>query len=126
MIILNHKFIESKKLVTISSIDDIKKTTPNDIVVLKGLKEPFDMAIYCHKNQIEYAVEISTLKEAIFANSLGASYVICDFNLAKEVQILANEYLWDMKVLATVNEKELESVAKAFIDGVVIKNIGES
>jgi hypothetical protein len=120
MLIFNHKYIESKKFIKISKIEDIKKTKPNDIVVLKGLKEPFDMAIYCHKNDIEYAIEINSLKEAIFANALGASFVICEFDLAKEAQALANEYLWDCKVLVKIkDEKSLEKVAKAFIDGVI-------
>jgi len=123
MLIFGHKFIESKEFIKIDSIDDIKLTSSNSIVLLKGLKEPFNMAIYCHKNGLEYGVEVSSLKEAIFANSLGASYAICEFSLAKELQKLADNYLWDMKILAIVDsDKEIDGIAKVFIDGIVYRN----
>jgi len=123
MLIFGHKFIESAKFIQIVSKDDIKKTTPNDIVVLNGITEPFELAKYCQENSISYAIKVSSIKDAIFSNALGASYAICNFELAKELQKIATEYLWDMKILAVINsDKMLEKVALSSIDGIIYEN----
>ena len=120
MLIFGHKFIESKEFIRVNSISKIKDTKPNSVVLLKGLSEPFDMAIYCQKNGIEFGIEVNSIKEAIFANALGANYVVCEFNLAKELQNLADNYLWDMKILAIIeSNQDIEAIAKAFVDGVI-------
>jgi len=123
MLIFGSNYIKNSTLRAINSIEDIDKTTPNDILLLKEFKKPFDLAKYCQKNNLIYAIEAKNLLDSIYASALDAGFVIADFELAKQIQTLANEYLWDMKVLAKIkNEKELEIVAKAFIDGAIFYN----
>ena len=123
MIIIGHKLIEAPLFFRVKKRSDIEKTLPNSVIVVNNLFENIDIISYLKENELPFAVEINSLKEALFANSFHASYVLCSLDLAKEVQTLANEYLWDMKVLVTIlSESELEIVAKAFIDGVIYKN----
>jgi len=78
---------------------------------------------YCIANSVPFAVIARSIKDAVVANHLGASFIIIeDLDLAREVQEIANEYLWDSKVIVTISkEEEIERVAKAFIDGAIIK-----
>ena len=122
MIIFGHKYIESPKFIRISTIEEISKTSPKDIILLEKLKEPFDIAKHCYENSLAWAINANSISEAIYANSLNASYIIADFNLAKELQDIANEYLWDAKILTPIkSDDELVEVAKAGIDGVIFE-----
>jgi fructose-bisphosphate aldolase class 1 len=125
VLIFEDSYIEEAKFVKVSNIEDINKTSPKDILLLQEFKEPYQLAKYCQQNSLSYAIEASSILDAIYASNLGASYVVASLDLAKSLQELANEYLWDMKVLATVDTKEeLIGVAKAFIDGAIfIKRI---
>ncbi len=123
MLIIGDKRVKSTPFFRVKTIEQIQKTLPNSIIVVNNLFENIDIVYFLQENELSFAIEITTLKEALFANALGAQFVIANFDLAKEVQILANEYLWDMKVLVTISkDSELEVVAKAFIDGVIYKN----
>ena len=56
-----------------------------------------DIAIYCQENDIPFAVVVNTLDDALFANALGANYMICEEDDALMIQPIANEYLFDAK-----------------------------
>ncbi len=123
MLIFGSKYIESPQFITISKIDDIEATTPNDILLLKDFSAPYFLAKHCAKNNLAYAIKVNTIKEALFANALNANYIIAQTALAKELQSIADNYLWDAKVLAIIsNDDELETIAKASIDGAIYKN----
>ncbi len=123
MLIFGDKYIPSPTFVRVKSIEDIDQSNPTDILFLEEFSKPFKLAQYAKENFLEYGVYVNSLKEALYANALGASYILTRFALAKELQQIANEYLWDAKVLAIIeSEKELEIVAKAFIDGAIYKN----
>ena len=124
MLIFGNSYIESPKFVTIENIENIQKTTPNDILLLKEFKAPYTLAKHCASNNLVYAVIVKSITEALFANALGATYIVAATLLAKEIQKLADNYLWDSKVLAIIfNDDELETIAKASIDGVIYNNI---
>ena len=73
------------------------------------------------KNSIEFAIKIDTIKELIFANALNAKYIICKDN-CKQYQELAENYLFDSKILAYIeDENEIEHLALNGIDGVIFK-----
>ena len=40
---------------------------------------------YCFENNLNFAVLINSIKEAIYSNSLGAKYIICSKEFAEEV-----------------------------------------
>ena len=122
MLIFGHKDIESPNFVRVTNLEDISKTTPKDIILLEGMDESFDIAKHCFENSLIWAIVANSIKDAIYANALNVSYIIADFDKAKEVQSIANEYLWDAKILTPIgSDKELASVAKAGVDGVIFK-----
>ena len=120
MIVVGHPWIKSKRLCKIFSIEDIKNTHSNDIVLLEPLVDSYTYAQYCQKNNIAYAVVVNTLDDAIFANALGAIYMICEEDDALMIQPIAQEYLFDTRILVLIhNEKEISKIARGGIDGVV-------
>ncbi len=121
MVIFGSKYIESPKIVTVDNIEEISKTSPKDILLLSDFTPPYDLAKYCQKNRLAYCVEVNSINEAVYASSFGASFAIADFDLAKILQKIADNYLWDMKILAKItDEKEIEKVALAEIDGTIL------
>lgn len=120
MIIIGHPWIKSKKFIKVFSQEDIKKSKPDDVVLLEPLRDSHKYAEYCQTNQISYAVVVNTLDEAIYANALGASYIICEEDDALMIQPIAQEYLFDTQVLVLIyDEKEIIKVARGGIDGVI-------
>jgi hypothetical protein len=121
MIIIGHPWIQSKQFVKISSLEEIKQYSANDIVLLDFLENSSSLAIYCQKNAIAYAVLVNSVKDAIFANALGAKYIVTQEQYAINLQTVATEYLFDTRILVTIeNEKEIETVASLGIDGVIL------
>ena len=120
MIIIGHPWIESPQFRKIFNIDDIKDTLPTQIVLLEPLNESHAIAQYCQQNSISFAVTVNTLTGAIYANALGANYILCEEKVASLVQPIANEYLFDTKVLVHIeNESEIPQIAQDGIDGVL-------
>ena len=123
MLIFGNSHIDSPKFISISSIKDIEKTTPKDVLLIKDFKAPYSLAKHCAKNNLPYAIVAITIKDALFANALNATYIIATLTLAKELQKIADNYLWDSKVLAIISsDNELENIAKASIDGAIYQN----
>ncbi len=120
MIIIGHPWIKSKRFCKVFSIEDIKKIHADDIVLLEPLVDSNTYAQYCQENSIAYAVVVNTLDDAIFANALGATYMICEEDDALMIQPIAQEYLFDTRILVLIhNEKEISKIARGGIDGVV-------
>ena len=120
MLILGSKYIDSPKFVKVSTVEDIDKTTPNDILLIE-FKPSFELAKYCKENSLAYAIEAKSALDAIYASNLEASFVIADIELAQTLQKLADNYLWDMKILVKINsEEDIEKVALLGIDGAYI------
>ena len=120
MIVIGHPWIRSQRFSKVFSVEDIKNTQTNDIVLLEPLADSHSYAQYCQNNGIAYAVGINTLDDAIFANALSAKYMICEKAVALMVQPIAQEYLFDARVLVLIhNDKEVSKIAKSGIDGVI-------
>ncbi len=123
MLIFGNEYIESPHFITISTIEEIDATTPKDILYLQEFKAPYSLAKHCASNNLPYAIKVNTIKEALYANAFNANYIIAQTALAKELQSIADNYLWDAKVLAIIsNDNDLESIAKASIDGAIYQN----
>ncbi len=117
MIILNHPLVPAPTLRPISSKADIASTKAGEVVWFD-----YDLKLlrYCYDQQIPAAVGIDTIQEAVFANALGAKFVTMRLGLAKEVQRVAEHYLFDTKVIAILDERLLHKAIEAGVDGVYL------
>ena|SRR5665648_292830 len=120
MIIIGHPWIQSPSFCKIFSEEDIKKIPVDSIVLLEPLRDSHGYATYCTSNQIPYAVVVNTLDEALFANAMGASYIVCEEDDALMIQPIAEEYLFDTRILVLIHdEKDITKIARGGIDGVI-------
>jgi len=120
MILIGHPWIESPNFHKVFSIEDIKTVLPKDIVLLEPLVDSHNYAKYCYDNGIEYAVVINDLEDAIYANALHASYMVCEEDTALMIQPIVQEYLFDSKVLVLIHsKKEISKLARNGIDGAI-------
>ena len=118
MLIFGYDLIPSRPWCKVSTQKEIANT-PSNTVILLGLNS-LDIATYCKEQNVDFALEVESIKEALIASALGASYLFCAQDVAKEIQAIANEYLWSAKVIVPIeNEDELEIVARLGIDGVI-------
>jgi hypothetical protein len=120
MIIVGHPWIESARFYKIFVKEDIKKSKAGDIVLLEPIVDSHDLAKFCKENDVAFAVTVNSLKEAIIANALGAKYIICEEDDALHIQPIAQEYLFDTRILVLIHdEKEIAKIAHFGIDGVI-------
>ncbi|HFQ60915.1 MAG TPA: hypothetical protein ENK39_01265 [Epsilonproteobacteria bacterium] len=120
MIIVGHPWVESTKFCKIFAVEDIKKSSADDVVLLEPIVDSHKLAKYCQENDIVFAVTVNSLKEAIFANALGAKYMVCEEDDALIIHPIAQEYLFDTRVLVLIHdEKEIAKIARSGIDGVI-------
>jgi nicotinate-nucleotide pyrophosphorylase len=120
MQIFGHEWIESEAFYPVDSIEEIEQTPPNSLLQLGTLPASLKVAKHCQANGLRYALEIDIIEEAIFANLLGATYVLANKALAKELMPIAQNYLFDTRVLGRINKNEIEEMAKSGVDGVVL------
>ncbi len=120
MILIGHPWIKSSEFCRVFSEKDIKASRPDQVVLLEPLVDSHKLAQYCQENGVAYAVVVNTLDDAIYANALGAAYMICDEDTALMVQPTAETYLFDTKVLVLIHsEKEISKIARGGIDGAI-------
>jgi NAD(P)H-dependent flavin oxidoreductase YrpB (nitropropane dioxygenase family) len=120
MVLIGHPWVKSPEFCRTFSQNDIKASRPNQIVLLEPLVDSHNLAQYCQENKITYAVVVNTVDDAIYANALGASYIICEEDAALMIQPIAETYLFDTKVLVLIqSEKEIAKIARGGIDGVI-------
>ncbi len=120
MQIFGHNFIENSKFTFVSDISEIKKTPANSIILMDFNKE---IITYCKEQNLTFGVHVETIKELVLASASQASYLLVDKNFAKEAQNIANEYMYDAKVLLiSKDEDEIEFCAKNGIDGIIFSN----
>jgi hypothetical protein len=121
MIILGDHLVPYEETFYITSIDEISKTKPNSTVLFD-----YDENIlkYCSENSLSFGVLVNTIKESIYSNSLQAKYIICTKPLDRTIQDIAENYMFDSKVLSIVESSDdIETVALDKIDGIIYKNL---
>jgi len=121
MQVFGHEWIESETFYSVKSIEAIAQTPPNALLRINALATSIELVQHCQENGLRYALEIKSIEEAIYANLLGATYVLADKALATELMPIAQNYLFDTRVLAIVSQNEIEEMARCGVDGVVIK-----
>ena len=101
--------------------EEIAKNLASKIVRFAFSKE---LLAFCQKERIECAVEVQSIPQAIFANHYQAAYLIAPKELAAQIQKVADNYLFDTKVLVAIRfEWELEMLAKDGIDGAILPRL---
>ena len=66
------------------------------------------------------AISVENITEILYASALGASYIVVEKELAKTAQNLADNYLFDAKILVMIeSEDEIEELALLGADGVI-------
>ena len=120
MLVFGHRFLKNEDLFHISDIDDIYKTPPNSIVYLEFSEKNLDIIEYLQKNDIRFALEVDNIKNLIYGYNFDASYFCVKKEFAKTAQSIAENYLFDSKILVHIqDEEELEEMALLGIDGVL-------
>lgn len=118
MIILGNPIFSAEQFHTVSTIDDVA-TTPNNSTVLLQ-KIDLQLQKYCATHNVSYGVKANTITDAIYANALKAKYIICEKDNAQALQKLAEDYMFDAKIVVSItSQDEIEWVARNAIDGVV-------
>ena len=119
MLLIGHELIPYEPFYRVVSVEEIAKT-PSKAVVLFDF-EP-KMATYCVAQNVSFALQVRHIKELVLANVLGASYFIVDKSLAMHAQKIADDYLFDGKVLLLSNDdNEIEFTASHAIDGILFE-----
>ena len=121
MIILGDKLIPFEDIFVIDSIEAIKSTKANSTLIFSYDE---NLLKYCFENSLNFAVLVNSIKEAVYSNSLGAKYIISSKDLAKEIQKIAENYMYDSKILAIITSNdEFDEIIEAQIDGVIYKEL---
>jgi hypothetical protein len=120
MKVFGHPLIDTEQFYVIKNQEEIAKTPSN--VVLKIEKFDIELMKYCQKNALMYMVNVTNIKEAIFANLIGAKYIKASKTLAKELMPIAQNYLFDAQILGIISkDSEIGELAKANVDGAWFK-----
>lgn len=121
MIILGDNLVPFEETSFIEEIDNIKNTKANSTVLFEFNE---NLLKYSYENNLFVGVIVHTLKEALYANALHAKYIICENPLDKNIQNIAENYMFDSKILTIIESSdELEKVAMNKIDGAIYKNL---
>ncbi len=120
MLLFGHRFIKSEKFFHISDVEAVLKTPPRSSVYLEFDEKNLDIIEYLQANTIDFALGTKSLQEVVYASALGAKYIVTDEALCVQAQRIAQEYLFDAKVLVRVmTDEEIEKYAKLGIDGLL-------
>jgi len=123
MLIFGHRFIPSKSFYHVLDIESITNTPPSSILHIEFNEENLDIITHANLNQIPTSIYVKNIIQIIYAASLEASFIIVDKELAKNANKLANEYLFDAKILVLIeSEEEIEELALLGVDGVIFSN----
>ena len=121
MIIIGDKLVPFEEVIYIKNIENIKNTKANSTIIFDYDEKTLE---YSYKNNLSSAVVVSSIKEAIYCNSLNVKYIISEKNLACEIQKIADNYMYDSKNLVIIDSnEEFEQTAIAQIDGVIYREL---
>jgi hypothetical protein len=121
MKIIGDKIVPFEEFFKISNIFEIKNTKPNSLLFFEYDEE---LLKYCYSQNLNFFVKISSIKEGLYANSLNSKYIVCKKDLAKKMQKIAENYMFDSKILAVIKSSdELEKIALDEIDGAIYKEL---
>lgn len=119
MILIGDKLVPYEEFYPVTSIEEIQKTKANSTISFRFNEE---LLRYSYENNLNFAVIVDSIKDSIYANALNSKYIISNKNLAKSIQKIAENYMFDSKILAIIDSNnELEEIASYEIDGIIYK-----
>jgi len=117
LILIGDSLVPYENLCFIDSIADIEFTIANSTLIYSYDE---NLLLYCSKNDLQYSVIVENITQAIYCNALNCKYIIADKKLAKNIQKVAENYMFDSKILAIIEDNsEIEKIALTEIDGVI-------
>lgn len=120
MLLFGHPYIDFEPFYHIDEIDEIEYTPANSTLFIHFKEENLDIIRHMQKNRLTFALEAGDLTEVIFAHNLGAKYILVNEALAKSAQNVAENYLFDAKILCRLkSDADLEEKIIEGIDGVI-------
>ena len=122
MKIFGHPWIESPEFITVESKEEIANTQADSILLFEDINNSLESIKYSQKEGLPFALKVSTINHTIFAYNLNANYLLVTPQLAKEIQDIAQHYLFDTQIIVEIqNETEIEKYAQMGIDGVIFQ-----
>ena len=119
MLLFGHRFIKSEVFYHIFDIESIKKTPSSSCIYLEFSEENLDIIEHLRLNHTPFALGVTNINELIYAANLEANYIMVSNSFAKSAQNIAENYLFDSKILAHIKkEAEIEEMALLGIDGI--------
>jgi len=121
MLILGHPHIPHEKLYHVNSVEAIIHTPSNATLLFEYNNEVFELVEHVKANNIDFAMQVSTLKDAILSESLDAKFILVAQELSLAVQKAADTYLFDAKILVSAqDDTSIEPLALNGIDGLIL------
>ena len=123
MLIFGHRFIPSDSFYHIQDIESISNTPPSSVIHIEFGEENLDIITHTNLNQIPTSICAKNITQIIYASSFNASFIVVHSEIAKTAQKIANEYLFDAKILVLIeDEEEIEELALLGVDGVIFSS----
>lgn len=123
MIFFGHRFIQSQSFYHTQSIESIDNTPPSSTIYIEFSEKNLDIISFASNSAIPMALHVRNITELLYASSFGALYIVVEKELAKTAQNIAQNYLFDAKVLVFVtDESEIEELGLLGVDGVIFPN----
>ena len=123
MIFFGHRFLKNESFYHVFDIDSVSNTPPSSTLYIEFSEKNLDIINHAVSNSVAVALHVKNITQILYASSLGASYIIVDKKLAKSAQNLADNYLFDAKILVLIKEEdEIEELALQGVDGVVFSS----
>ena len=123
MLIFGHEFIPSESLYHITDIDGVINTPPSSLIYIEFSEDNLDIIEHANSNSIEFALNVNNITELIYASALNAKYILVSREMAKTAQNIAENYLFDAKILVHITDNdEIEELALLGVDGVIFSN----
>ncbi|MDD2449491.1 MAG: hypothetical protein PHS42_07410 [Sulfurimonas sp.] len=120
MLIFGHRFIDSANFYHTQNMDAIDNTPSNSTIYLDFSEDNLEIIEHCKANEISLALGVEDIRELIYASSLGASFILVQKELASTAMRIANNYLFDAKIIVHIeDEDEIEELAILGVDGVI-------
>ena len=121
MILIGDTLVPYEDICKINNVSNINNTKANSTLLFDY---DMDLIKYCCENALNSAVVVKSIKELIYASSFEVKYIICDKEIVVEAQKIAENYMFDAKILVVIkNSDEIVWVAQNEIDGAIYNNL---
>lgn len=121
MILIGDELVPYGQISFISNIEQINSTKANSIILFN-----YDEVLlkYAYENELSSAVIVKSIKDAIYCNNLKVKYIISEKSLSKQIQKIADNYMFDSKNLVIIDSNdEFEEMAITEIDGIIYRSL---